>query len=126
MVTDLEIEFHLKELMPQLQNKVDSHFQENYIREPIIVGKTFLQQRNSRKLTLKEGRKYYKIILEEGGEWGGFIAHVFGFIRKGDGAILKAASWSKPETRTKSAIRGYITDEEAIDYFDYHGVVYAL
>jgi hypothetical protein len=126
MLTDLEIEFHLTHIVPQLQQKVNAYFESQRSRSPIIIGKSFLEQRKGRQLCVKEGRRYYKLFLREGGEWGGSMSSVYAFVRKGDGAVLKASSWSKPETRTKSAIRGYINDDNVLDYFDYYGVKYAV
>ena len=126
MITDLEIEFHLDRLLPELQEKVQRHFNLSGERDTIIIGKNFLEQRRPRKLCYSKGPKYYKLYLLEGGEWGGTMRSVFGFVRKADGAVLRAASWSRPEVRTKTAVRGYINDENALDYFSYHGVVYAV
>ena len=49
---------------------------------------------------------------------------VYGFVRKDDGAILKAATWKAPQTKTKSAVRGYITDDNRINTCTPYGIVY--
>tara|TARA_R110000765_G_scaffold362295_1_gene452508 strand:- start:221 stop:607 length:387 start_codon:yes stop_codon:yes gene_type:complete len=51
--------------------------------------------------------------------------YVYGFVRKSDGAIFKAASSKAPYTKGASAIRGYVTDEWAASTLTAHGVIYA-
>jgi len=36
------------------------------------------------------------------------------------------AGWKAPQTKTKTAIRGYVTDEYPLDYVGAYGVKYAL
>jgi hypothetical protein len=38
---------------------------------------------------------------------------------------LKAATWKAPQTKTKSAVRGYLTDEDRINTCTAYGIVYA-
>jgi len=123
--SELEIEHTLKELLPQIQAKVNvSHTR--HARPHTIVGKTFLSESKPPVLAVQKGRVYYKLILENQNDFGGNSASVYGFIRRKDGAIFRAATWKQPETRTKSAIRGHITDEYCIDYFTAYGVTYAI
>ena len=42
-----------------------------------------------------------------------------------DGAIFRPATYKAPETRTKTAIRGYVYDEHPEEYFTRYGIVYA-
>ena len=51
--------------------------------------------------------------------------YVYGFVRKSDGAIFKAASFKAPYTKGPSAVRGYVTDEWAASTLTPHGVIYA-
>jgi len=51
--------------------------------------------------------------------------YVYGFVRKSDGAIFKAASFKAPYTKGPSAVRGYVTDEWAKSTLTPHGVIYA-
>mgnify|MGYP003136987963 CR=1 FL=1 len=125
--TEMELYAALESLLPKLQAKVDAW--QNKIKVPhrMIVGKTFLEDSLSPVLEIeKRGRKYWKITKVNRNDFGGHAKTVYAFIRKSDGAVLRAATWSKPETRTKSAIRGHITDEWALDYFTPFGVVYAV
>ncbi len=123
--SELEIEHLLRELMPKIQVKVNLSF-ERHNPSRQIVGKSFLSELAPPKLTVQKGRVYHKLILENQNDFGGNSATVYGFIRRRDGAIFRAATWKQPETRTKTAIRGYITDEYCIDYFTAYGVTYAI
>ena len=58
------------------------------------------------KISFDTGRKYWRIV--RGGS-------VYGFVRKDDGAIFRAASWKAPQTKTKSAIRGYLHDADRLN-----------
>ena len=80
---------------------------------------------NFPSLTLPEigvdnGSKYWRIWKADGSS-----KSVFGFVRKDDGAILKAATWKAPQTKTKTAVRGYLTDEDRINTCTAYGIVYA-
>ena len=72
-------------------------------------------------IEVKEGSVYWKIIKTTGAS-----RTVYGFVRKSDGAIFKAASWSAPYTKGKSAIRGYVTDEFAKNTLTPYGIIYAM
>jgi len=123
--SELEIKYILDGLLPQIQAKVNINY-EQVARPQIIVGKTFLSESRPPVLAVQKGRVYYKLILENQNDFGGNSASVYGFIRRKDGAIFRAATWKQPETRTKTAIRGHITDEYCIDYFTAYGVTYAI
>ena len=123
--SELEIKYILDGLVSRIQTKVDSNY-EKYKSPVQIVGKSYLSELRPPVLTIQKGRIYYKLILESTSDFGGNSATVYGFIRRKDGAIFRAATWKQPETRTKTAIRGHITDEYCIDYFTPHGVTYAI
>jgi len=123
--SELEIKHVLDELLPQIQAKVNINY-EKFSSPQVIVGKTFLSESRPPVLAVQKGRVYYKLILENQNDFGGNSASVYGFIRRKDGAIFRAATWKQPETRTKTAIRGHITDEYCIDYFTAYGVTYAI
>ena len=72
-------------------------------------------------IRVSEGSVYWKIVKED--ETGS--SSVYGFVRKSDGAVFKAASWRAPYTKGKSAIRGYVTDEWIRHLITPHGIVYA-
>ena len=57
---------------------------------------------------VEKGRVYWKIFVDTYDEWSGQRSQIFGFVRRKDGAIFRAATNKAPETRTKSAIRGYV------------------
>jgi hypothetical protein len=124
-ISELEVEHNVEMLLPKLQKMVDNHHN-SFSSGPLIVGKNFLSESKPPIITKKKGRVYWKLILEYQNDYGGSSKGVYGFIRRSDGAILKAASWKNPETRTKGAVRGYVTDEFAQDYFNAHGVVYDI
>ena len=74
---------------------------------------------------VEKGRVYWKIFVDTQDEWSGQRSRIFGFVRRKDGAIFRAATYKAPETRTKSAIRGYVYDENLEEYFTKYGIVYA-
>lgn len=72
------------------------------------------------------GHVYWKLIkVRESSSHGNDSRTVYAFVRKKDGAVFKAASWSAPYTKGKSAVRGYVTDEWASSLITPHGVIYA-
>ena len=78
---------------------------------------------------VKKGRVYWRIWIDV---FDGFEAEceadlqrIFGFVRRKDGAIFRASTFRAPEVRTKTAIRGYVYDEDVEDYFTVHGITYA-
>ena len=108
----LEIEHALEMLVPKLQNLLDTHYDEHYdfISPP--------------QLKIKKGSKYWKLITVDNNQR--FTSKsVFAFIRRTDGAILRAATFSSPELRTKDPVRGYITDDDCMQWFSTTGVRYA-
>lgn len=111
--SELEIKHEFGILMQRLQEKINiSHSKNrNYGLSP--------------ELTFKKGRVYWKLIKEQHYENQAQNSKtVYAFIRRKDGAIFRAATWKQPETRTKSPIKGYITDEWSADYFTAYGVAY--
>jgi hypothetical protein len=122
--SELEIEHTLAGLLPKIQAKVNENYQK-YSPKSQVVGKSYLAELKPPVVTIMEGRVYYKLVLENQNDWGGSSSTVYGFIRRKDGAIFRAATWRKPETRPKTAIRGHIMEEYAMDYFTPHGVIYA-
>ena len=124
--TELEIEFCMTNLLPQLQAMVDIHYSTYQTPHHMVVGKTFLSHLKPPVLVVDKGRVYWKLVLENQNDFGGHSRTVYGFIRRRDGAIFKAATYRRPQTETKSAIRGYITEDFAIDCFTAHGVIYAM
>ncbi len=123
--TELEIEFCLTNLLPALQARVDIHYSTYQTPHHMVVGKTFLSHLKPPVLVIDKGRVYWKLVLENQNDFGGHSRTVYGFVRRKDGAIFKAATYRRPQTETKSAIRGYITDESPLEYFTPHGVIYA-
>ena len=87
------------------------------------------------KVRIKKGRVYWAIWVDLYEAYLGFeevpenpmpdSQRIFGFVRRKDGAILRAATWRAPEVRTKTAIRGYVCDENSSDYFNEYGIIYA-
>ena len=80
------------------------------------------------EVVVTKGRKYWKIMVEEAraGVFTGPRTRIFGFVRREDGAILRAANMKAPETRTKDPVRGYIWDEDAGDTFSWTGINYDM
>ncbi|MBC8225737.1 MAG: hypothetical protein H8E74_01180 [Gammaproteobacteria bacterium] len=126
--SELEVEHCLEMLLPRLQKKVEDRH--SLICEKssssTIVGKSFLSESKPPILIKKKGRVYWKLVLESRNDFGGHSSTVYGFIRKSDGAIFRPATWRKPETRTRKAIKGFVTEEFPEDYFTAFGVVYDM
>jgi len=81
---------------------------------------------------VRPGKVYWKLVKVTGespldglGYYPSQKEYVYGFVRKSDGAIFKAASYKAPYTKGPSAIRGYVTDEWATSTLTPHGVIYA-
>jgi len=81
-----------------------------------------------RDVRVEKGRKYWKILIDEidRDDHRFTSTRVFGFVRRQDGAIFRAASFKAPETRTKSAVRGYVWEETAGNTFTWTGVSYDM
>ena len=81
-----------------------------------------------RDVRVEKGRKYWKIMVDE--TWpidnGRNRTRIFGFVRREDGAIFRAANLKAPETRTKNPIRGYIWEEDAGNTFSWTGINYDM
>ncbi len=91
------------------------------------------------RVRVKKGRTYWAIWIdeysthpyvwkpafEEAPESTVTSKRIFGFVRIKDGAILRAATWRGPEVRTKTAVRGYVYEENTEDYFNEFGITYA-
>ena len=85
-----------------------------------------LSTRDERKqVRVEKGRVYWKIFVDNYDEWSGQKSNIFGFVRRKDGAIFRAATYKAPETRTKTAIRGYVYDDHPEEYFGKYGIIYA-
>jgi len=107
-----EIDYAFETFVAGLQTMLDNHYAEDeYLKAPEVV--------------VNGGSKYWKVIRrDKNSDHGG--ASVFGFVRKEDGAILKAANWSAPFVKGPSAVRGYVTDpNNGLSSVTIYGVVYA-
>jgi len=75
-------------------------------------------------IVVAPGRVYWKLIRQQ--IEGGGQRTVYGFVRKADGAIFKAAGWAAPFVKGPTAIRGYVTDEgNGMDAATTYGIRYA-
>jgi hypothetical protein len=89
--TKLEIEFGLEQFIEKVNELVNEYYKKNFSNlEPETV-------------SLAGGRTYWKLVKN---------ATVYGFVRKSDGAILKAASWRAPYVKGNNYVRGYVTDSD--------------
>ena len=113
--TQEELEWYMERFKGLIQDHLDEYEKtQKYPDEYTVV--------------VKKGRKYWKIMVEETREGFGCGNHkrIFGFVRREDGAILRAADMKAPETRTKNPVRGYIWDEDAADTFSWTGINYDM
>jgi len=103
-----EIEYAFETFAAAVQDMLDEHRAQYFSNLPPV------------KIAVSPGRKYWKLIRIDNGE------SVFGFVRKSDGAILKAANWNTPFVKGPSAVRGYVTDpNNGMSSVTPYGVVYA-
>tara|TARA_Y100001973_G_scaffold106477_1_gene184647 strand:+ start:7459 stop:7836 length:378 start_codon:yes stop_codon:yes gene_type:complete len=110
-----EIEARFEAFVEKVNEKVAKHYAEKF---PTLDPEHVVVSPN--------GRTYWKLIKEkkENPETG--QRFVYGFVRKADGAIFKAAGWNAPFTKGPTAIRGYVTDAgNGLDAATIHGIVYA-
>jgi hypothetical protein len=63
----------------------------------------FFPDTKSPVVTIEDGKVYWKIVNNNNGS-----RSVYGFVRKEDGAIFRAAGWKAPAI--KAGIRGYLND----------------
>jgi hypothetical protein len=112
-----EISLAFEHFVFEAQKIVDNYLQTNFPTLP------------KQKVLVKEGSVYWKLIREdEPGSRTIMFGHsmsVHAFVRKKDGAIFRPASYKAPQTKGKSAIRAYVTDEWAASVLTPHGVCYA-
>jgi len=80
------------------------------------------------EVVVTKGRKYWKIMVEtpRSSIFTGGRRRIFGFVRRKDGAILRAANMKAPEVRTKNPVRGYIWEEDAGSTFTWTGINYDM
>ena len=103
-----EVEYAFETFVDGVQEMLDEHMNTRFPNLPRV------------KIEVYPGRKYWKIVRVDNG------ASVFGFVRKSDGAIFKAASWKTPFVKGPSAIRGYVNDpNNGLSSVSPYGVVYA-
>ena len=105
-----EIRYAFEHFMSEANDLVKSYMIKNFSTLP------------EETIEVKEGSVYWKIIKVTSNSRS---RSVYGFVRKSDGAIFKAATWSAPYTKGKSAIRGYVTDEFAKSTLTPYGIIYA-
>ena len=113
--------------MHRPQEEIDWHFNRFVgLIQKMQDDEDRLSVRDERKQVRGEkGRVYWKIFVDTYDEWSGQRSQIFGFVRRKDGAIFRAATWRAPETRTKTAIRGYVYDDHPEEYFTKYGIIYA-
>ena len=112
--SQIEIEYAFETFVEKIQHMVNEHFAKNYanLTAPTIA--------------VYPGRTYWKIVKEDAPDQFGQQASVYGFVRKSDGAIFKAATWKAPYTKGQSAIRGYVNDSSnGMNAATPYGIVYA-
>ena len=108
--TEEEIQYAFRSFVTKAGVLVEEYYDDQYPRldKPLI--------------DVMPGRTYWKIV--KGSDENGWS--VYGFVRKSDGAIFKAASWKQPFTKGPSAVRGYVTDmSNGMDSITPYGVKYA-
>tara|TARA_R100001510_G_C7480056_1_gene92432 strand:+ start:42 stop:404 length:363 start_codon:yes stop_codon:yes gene_type:complete len=113
--TQEELEWYMERFTGFIQDHLNEHEKtQKYPDECTVV--------------VKKGRKYWKIMVEtpRSGVFSGRRTRIFGFVRRKDGAILRAANMKAPEIRTKNHVRGYIWEEDAGSTFSWTGINYDM
>ena len=113
--TQEELDWYMERFTGLIQDHLDEHEKfQKYPDECTVV--------------VKKGRKYWKIMVEtlRSGVFSGPRTRIFGFVRRKDGAILRAANMKAPEIRTKNHVRGYIWEEDAGSTFSWTGINYDM
>jgi len=110
--SELEIEHAFEMLVPKIQQLLNSYYEKHYENLP------------TPEIQVAKGSKYWKLVSVGKHDFGDSKS-VYAFIRREDGAILRPASWSSPELRVKNPVRGYITDDCCMQWFNSTGVLYA-
>jgi len=114
--------------MDRPQEEIDWHF-ERFIgliqKMQDDASQLSIQAEGWPHVRVEKGRVYWKIFVDKFDEWSGRTSKIFGFVRRKDGAIFRAATLKAPETRTKTAIRGYVYDDHPEEYFGKYGIIYA-
>ena len=122
--------------MHRPQEEIDWHFNRFVgLIQKMQDDEDRLSVRDERKqVRVEKGRVYWKIFVDTHELATGFDhdypdglirTNIFGFVRRKDGAIFRAATYKAPETRTKTAIRGYVFDNDPSQYFTEWGITYA-
>ena len=93
--TQEEIDFGFEQFLTGINKKVTEHRAAKFPTLP------------AEHITAAPGRVYWKLVKERIG--GGGQKFVYAFVRKADGAILKAAGWSAPAL---NHARGFVTDSD--------------
>ena len=113
--TQEELEWYMEHFTGLIQDCFNEHEKtQKYPKEYTVV--------------VKKGRKYWKILTETR-SWSDSArprTTIFGFVRREDGAILRAANMKAPEVRTKNPVRGYIWEEDAGNTFSWTGINYDM
>jgi hypothetical protein len=107
--SDTEIEFHFEAFVEGIKERVAAHYAKDF---PTLTPDV---------ITVQPGRSYWKIVKGRDG----YSMSVYGFVRKADGAILKAATWKAPYTRGNNYVRGYVMEDDALAKTTPYGIVYA-
>ena len=113
--TPEELEWYMEHFASLIQICIDEH--SSRLQYPYDV-----------EIIVKKGRKYWKIMVDEAWPRDNRRnrTRIFGFVRREDGAIFRAANLKAPETRTKNPIRGYIWEETAGSTFSWTGINYDM
>ena len=111
--TQEEIEWYMERFTGLVQKCQDEHERSSKFPKETTV-------------RVEKGRKYWKIMVDAHDEWSGHRSTIFGFVRREDGAIFRAANLKAPETRTKNPIRGYIWEEDSGSTFSWTGINYDM
>ena len=93
--TQEEIDFGFEKLVEGVKAKIADHYTTRF---PTLTPE---------EIEIKEGSKYWKLVKYTPGKKYG--TSVYGFVRKADGAILRAASWKAPAL---NHARGFVTDRD--------------
>jgi hypothetical protein len=93
--TQEEIDFGLEQFVIKVNDMITKHREVNFPTLP------------AERIIVKPGRTYWKLVKEQVS--GSGQRFVYCFVRKADGAVLKAASWRAPAL---NHARSFVTDSD--------------
>lgn len=105
----LKVRENFEKFVQHIQAVVDAYYKERFPNLPSV------------KIVYEEGSVYWRVVNVQGDPNLPGSKTVYGFVRREDGAIFKAAGWKMPAV--KSGIRGFV-DNYPDELLSAYGISY--